>query len=243
MFDLHCHILPGVDDGAKDKKESEKMLRIAYKEGIRKIVATPHYYCGMEAGELEKRTAAYQWLCSRAAEVSSDMEIYLGAEIYYESGILDELKMGRVPTVNDTRYVLVEFPVNIDYNYIFHAVQNLQYIGFRPVLAHIERYDALQREERVSSLVDSGVYMQVNASSVSGKNGWSTKKYLLRLMKLDLIHLIGTDAHSSAKRQPLMRDCINYIDKKMGRSYRDRICYDNPARIVKGEYLSGESYN
>lgn len=243
MFDLHCHILPGVDDGAKDKKESEKMLKMAYRQGIRKIVATPHYYCGMEEGELEKRAAAYQWLCSLAAQISSELEIYPGAELYYESGILDELKVGRVPTLNNTTYVLVEFPVNIDYNYIFHAVQNLQYTGFRPVLAHIERYDALRNEERVSALVDSGAYMQVNAGSVSGKNGWSTKRYLLRLMKSNLIHLIGTDAHDPDRRQPLMQDCINYIDRKMGRDYRDRICYDNPSRIVKGEYLSGESYN
>ena len=243
MFDLHIHILPGVDDGAKDKKESEEMLRIAYREGIRKIVATPHYCCRMKEEELEKRVVAYRWLCSKAAEISSEIEIYLGAELYYESGILEELKQGRAPTLNHTRYVLTEFSVSADYNYIFHAVQNLQYAGYRPVLAHIERYDALQKEERISALVDSGAYMQVNAGSVSGRNGWSTKRYLLRLMKSDLIHLIGTDAHSSVGRQPLMKECADYIDKKMGQKYRNRICYDNPSRIIKGEYLSGESYN
>lgn len=238
MIDIHCHILPGVDDGAKDEQESEQMLKIAYAEGIRKIVATPHYYAGIDSGELEKREKAFEKLKVLAKKTASDLEIFPGAEIFYESEILDELRQGKVPTLNHTRYVLVEFPTDIDYSYIFHAVQNLQYTGKRPVIAHIERYDALKSEAHVRSLVETGAWMQVNAASLTGHRSWSTRRYLLKLMRLGLVRVIGTDAHGSNHRPPKMQECAAYLEKKLGRELRDLLCCGNAAKIVKGEYIS-----
>lgn len=238
MIDIHCHILPGVDDGAKDELESERMLKLAYAEGIRKIVTTPHYYAGIEDSDLEKREKALERLKVLAKKTASDLEIIPGAEIFYESEILEELKRGKVPTLNNTRYVLVEFPTDIDYSYIFHAVQNLQYVGTRPVIAHIERYDALKSERHVQSLVETGAWMQVNAASLTGHRSWSARRYLLKLMRRGLVHAIGTDAHGADHRPPKMRECAEYLEKKLGPEMKELLCRGNAARIVKGEYIS-----
>lgn len=238
MFDVHCHILPGVDDGAEDEDESLQMLTMAYKDGIHRILATSHYYCGMPARELEKREKAYLRVCDLAHRVSDDLRIYPGAEVFYENDILDELKEGKVPTLNHTKYILVEFPVDIDYSYIFHGIQKIRYLGYLPIVAHVERYASLVNMERVESLVHAGACIQANAASVMGNSGWRVKRYLLKLMKAGLIQMIGTDAHGTGRRRPLMQDCRSYLGRKLGEDYSREICCENAARIVKGDYIS-----
>ena len=118
-------------------------------------------------------------------------------------------------------------------------MQNLQYAGYLPVIAHIERYQGMKKEEQVAELAGMGACMQVNVSSVMGKAGWSTRWYLLKLMRHGLIHVLGTDAHGATHRRPEMRDCLSYIDKKIGKTYREEISTINPSRIIRGEYISG----
>lgn len=233
MIDIHTHILPEIDDGAANEETAFQMLRKAYEEGTKVLVATPHYHHGMDFSWEEKRQSAWKDMCSMAAEISSDLQILLGAEIFYESGILEDLKSGKPLSLNHTRAVLVEFSMDTSYVYIKNAVLNLQGIGFLPILAHIERYPALARIERVEELVDMGMKVQANADSITGKNGWRIKRYLMKLMQEELIDFAATDAHDLKRRPPGMDSCMKYLERKVGSEYSRRLCTDNAKRLLE----------
>lgn len=237
MIDIHCHILPGVDDGASDEQETKDMLLMAYREGVRSIIATSHYHGGMGKDEWIRREKALATTVSLAQEIASDFRIFPGSEIYYSQEVVEELKCGKVWTMNNSRYILVEFPVYAEFTYIRQAVQNLQYAGYLPILAHIERYVSLKELENVEELVDMGIYLQVNAGSVIGKDGRKVKKYILRLLQEQYIHFIGTDAHGSTQRRPLIKKCAAYISKKTDEAYCLRICRKNAEKIIRREYI------
>ena len=236
MIDVHCHILPGVDDGAKNLAETEEMLRTAYSEGIRKIVATPHFSEGMTEDLRQRKKNAYAATARLARKIAQDFEILPGGELFYSEGAVAELKAGRIWTMNHSRYVLTEFPIFANFTYIRQAVQNLQYAGYDPILAHIERYASLADEEAILTLREMGVLLQVNASSLMIKAGWKERRRLLHLLKKKYIHLIGTDAHGSRRRRPLMRDCAAYIEKKTDRSYCLELCEKNAEKIIRREH-------
>ncbi|MGI6012354.1 MAG: CpsB/CapC family capsule biosynthesis tyrosine phosphatase [Ruminococcus sp.] len=239
LIDIHSHILPGVDDGARDEGETRAMLKIAYEEGIRIMFATSHYHSGMGKNTWEKRSAALEKTRKIAKEIAEDFRIAAGAEIFYSEDIIEELIKGNVWTLNGSRYVLVEFPVYEDYAYIRRGLQNLQYHGFCPILAHVERYDALKKEEWVEELVSMGICLQANAGSVLGKDGTKVRKYLLYLMENEWIHFIGTDAHGKDRRRPQMAKCASYIEKKIGRAYCLKICRENARKVIRREYING----
>lgn len=235
MIDIHTHILPGIDDGAADEEMAFRMLRKAYEEGTKVLVATPHYHHGMDWSWEEKRQSAWENLCSMAADIGSDLQILLGAEIFYESGILEDLKNQRALSLNRTRAILVEFSMDTSYVYIKNAVLNLQAMGWIPVLAHIERYPALARIERVEEMADMGVGLQANADSITGKNGWKIKRYLMKLLQEELIDFVATDAHDLKRRPPGMEYCANYLKRKLGSEYFRKLCIDNAKRMLEME--------
>lgn len=238
MIDIHSHILPGIDDGSGSMEETAKMMEIAVQEGIDVIIATPHYEVGLGEGQMEKYAIACQKMEQYLQEHPVPLQIYCGNEIYYSEGVVEALQNGEICTMNESRYVLVEFPVYESYQYIERAIYNLQNAGYWVIIAHAERYSALQDMKRIRFLVKMGVYVQVNASSVIGKSGWKIKAFCLQLMKQDLIHFVATDSHGSKHRRPLIQECLEYIDKKMGSRYRKKISETNPQKIIKGEIIS-----
>ena len=169
--------------------------------------------------------------------MSPRLKLYLGEELYYDSKMVQRLREGRALTLNGTQYVLAEFPVYVDYPYIRQAVQDLWAAGYLPVLAHIERYEALKKMDRVEELVELGAYIQVNAESVIGKAGFRTKHYLMKLIKKDLVHFVGTDAHNISSRPPQMKACAAYLKKKAGAEKAQMLCSRNAKKILKGEKI------
>ena len=144
MTDVHCHILPGVDDGAKDAMETRSMLEMAWNEGIRTIFATSHYDSEMGTGIWKRRKEALEQTRRMAAEISPELKIASGAEIFFSEKAVEELEKGRIWTMNQSRYVLVEFFPGEEFFYIQRGLQTLQYKGFWPILAHVERYSSDQ---------------------------------------------------------------------------------------------------
>lgn len=237
LFDVHCHILPGVDDGARTENSTKRMLKFAAREGTNTIIATPHFNYGTDFEQTKEIYAKYKMVRAWWKHISPKKELYLGSELFYSESILDALRKGQALTMNGTKYVLVEFPIYAEYGYIEHAVQRLLYAGYLPILAHIERYKSLRKKGRVQQLVDMGAYMQVNTSAIIGKHGILTKWYLLKLIKHRLVHFIGTDAHGSHERKPEMRECVEYLKKKIGKRETRRIVERNPQKMLKGEKL------
>ena len=229
LIDVHNHSMPGVDDGSQDSDMTFQMLQMAYEEGIRAVILTPHYKSTMSDETTQKRYAAYRKACLMAEKVSPRLKLYLGEELYYDSKMVQRLREGRALTLNGTQYVLAEFPVYVDYPYIRQAVQDLWAAGYLPVLAHIERYEALKKMDHVEELV--------NAESVIGKAGFRTKHYLMKLIRKDLVHFVGTDAHNISSRPPQMKACAAYLKKKAGAEKAQMLCNRNARKILKGEKI------
>ena len=114
LIDVHNHSMPGVDDGSQDPDMTFQMLQMAYEEGIRAIILTPHYKSTMDPDTTQKRYRGYRKACMVAEKVSPKMRLYLGEELYYDSRMVQRLREGRALTMNGTQYVLVEFPVYVD---------------------------------------------------------------------------------------------------------------------------------
>lgn len=241
IIDIHSHILPGVDDGAKSLDEALQMLEIAMQEGIEAMIATPHYEVGMKKGYVKKCLDVYAKLQENILTKELPIQLYLGNEIYYSESVLELLQKGEINTINSTPYVLVEFPIHIGQQSMERALNNLFYAGYWPIIAHAERYSVLRDIDKVSNLVRSGVYIQVNADAILGEEGWTTKRFCRRLMKKGLMHIVATDAHRANRRKPIIKECLEYIEKKYGKDYRKQVSEDNPLKILKGEKIGGKN--
>ena len=136
IIDVHAHILPGVDDGSENWNESIEMLRMAYEQGIRTIIATPHYHQGQDIERLKETTGI---LRQEAQKLDPEYGIFLGQELMDSEGILDELRKGRALTMAGSRYVLIEFLPNVSYSRLYQRLRQLQGAGYIPILAHAER--------------------------------------------------------------------------------------------------------
>lgn len=233
-IDMHCHILPGVDDGAKNVAEMEAMLRIAYKEGIRCIIATPHYHPkrGKESQEVLVRRAIA--LREKAHEIDKNFRIYLGTEIYFGQDIIQKLKDKQILSMNRRNYVLVEFSVSESFSYIQQSLQQIQFSGFEVILAHVERYQCLTKNpELAMQLWEMGIHLQINAGSICGDSGRKIKKFVLQLMDEDLVFCVGTDAHGAKNRPPHMKKAAENVQKKYGKEYARRIFFSNAKEMLK----------
>lgn len=237
-YDIHCHILPHVDDGSKSTDMSRDMLRIAYKNGIRHIVLTPHYMIGRFEGESQDIYQEYRLFLEKIQDDFPDMEFFFGREIFFGEDIIELLDEKVTSTINDTDYALIEFHPSAGADYIAQSLYKVENAGYTPILAHIERYpDLLKNVKMIEQIVESGAYVQVNASSVAGKLGMGVKHQLIKLMKKGLVHFVATDAHSNRSRGPYLDECVKYITKKLGEDYVEELLIENPRKMLNNEYL------
>lgn len=237
FIDLHCHILPGVDDGASSRSQSIEMLKIAYDNGFRTICATPHYRQRRFVNDIEKLKDEVRWLQQEAIRLKIPVKICLGNEIYYCQELLENLEIGKCLPLAGTKYVLVEFHPAVDYIYLQRGLKEIRLGGYRPILAHIERYDCMYKDgvAYAEELMDMGVVIQVNASSL--KDGFKTSRFVKKLLKYELVQLIATDSHSDGTRSPNIESCVSYITKKYGQDYVEDLLHHNPKKILENEYL------
>ena len=234
FFDMHCHILPETDDGAKDLAETRLMLRKAYDEGIRYIIATPHCHPRRGGAAPDVLRSRLRLVREEAAQISSEMKIWLGTEIYFGQDIPELLAEKRVLTMNGSRYVLVEFSPSDPYDHICQGIQQLQMKGYEVILAHIERYHCMYDDMAdAEHLTDMGVRIQVNAGSITGQSGWKAKRFVKKLLERELVFCVGTDAHDAKKRPPQMRKAAAYVAKKYGKDYARRIFFSNPRVMLR----------
>lgn len=236
FVEMHCHILPGVDDGARTMDEALELLRMEAAQGVRQVILTPHYRMGYFETPREEIRKIYQKLCGRVSCEGIPVTCYLGCELHKTADILQFLEQDPGFRMADTSYVLLEFSGNDTFHTIRNYTAGLLNNGYRPVLAHIERYRELDTE-RVQELIELGACMQVNAESVMGRNGWKARRFCHRLLKLDRVHFVGSDAHDSKKRPPCLGICAAYLKKKFGTEQTMRLLSENPQKLLKNEYI------
>lgn len=234
ITDIHCHILPGVDDGAKSMEQSMEMVDIAYENGIDTIIATPHHMPegrNVSPSGIKERVAKLQ---AYADEQDYDMTILPGNEIYYHSDVAEMLDEKQICTLAGSSCVLVEFSPMDESRYIRNSLAELQNMGYDPIVAHVERYMSLLKApfEKIQELRDMGILIQVNANSVMGGFGKPTKNIVDKLLKNRLVDFIGTDAHSSGTRSPAIRGCVEYLNSKYPADYVEKLLYKNAEKYI-----------
>lgn len=233
-IDMHCHILPHVDDGAKDMEETVKMLKEAYEEGIRYIVATPHQHPKRGMATRSEIVEQLMRVRQEARKIDEKFKVFIGSEIFFGQDIPELLSQKQIPTMNAGDYILVEFSPTSEAAYIKQALQQLKMSGYEVILAHAERYECVRDDFSLAEyLFDMGIHLQVNAGSIIGNNGRAVKKFVKSLLEVEMVFCVGTDAHDCEKRAPHMQKAAHYVEKKFGKEYARRIFFSNAARMLK----------
>ena len=232
-IDMHSHILPGMDDGSRSMEQTLRMLETAVSEGITTMMATPHNMPGKGCPPVSVVRRKVDELRRTVEQEGIPLEILAGTEYYYREEVLDILDSEDAVTLGNSDCVLVEFEPLAERNYIRNALRNILGLGYRPVIAHVERYAKLMEDASVLfDMRKNGVLVQVNAMSVTGDNGRQAKKDVKGLLKKRLVDFVATDAHSDGRRAPFMRKCADVLYKKCGAEYADRLLFGNAEMIL-----------
>ena len=233
LINVHTHILPGVDDGADDLEEALKMLELEYQDGVRTIFATPHYRKGMFECFGNQITKQYELVKKEASKRWKDLQIILGCEFHANMDMVNLLYENSQFAIVNSRCVLTEFSELSELSFIQERCYTLLSSGYDPIIAHAERYHALYNKfDVIEQLTDMGVYIQLNARRIMGKDGFGMKRFCKKMMKKDLLHFVGDDAHNMEDRKPAMGKCAEYIEKVMGADYAKKVLMDNPKNLI-----------
>ena len=239
MVDIHCHILPEVDDGAWDMEAAVAMAHLARDCGVKKIITTPHFKGeprSLEAIGLFQHQR--RLLQSRLKREKVDVELLPGAEVLCVPQTLELARTGRLPTLGMGRYVLTEFYFDASAGFMDETLCAMQELGYLPVVAHPERYGAVQRDPELSrSWFHRGIVLQVNKGSVLGAFGRRAEDTAVRMLYRGHVHIIASDAHSPEVRttdlEPVRRWCMDHL----GQEYTKILLEDNPGRVAAGKSM------
>ncbi|WHY00425.1 CpsB/CapC family capsule biosynthesis tyrosine phosphatase [Neobacillus sp. DY30] len=240
MIDVHCHILPGVDDGAQSLSDSLNMARKAVEQGIHTIVATPHHLNNSYENPKKSILEKVELLNKALLEEKIELEIVPGQEVRIHGEMVEGYEAGQILSVNHTPYLLVELPSKHVPRYTEKLFYDLQMSGLIPVIVHPERnQEIIERPELLYQLVKKGALTQVTAASVCGDFGKKIKNFSLQLIEANLTHLIASDAHNITSRGFKMREAYGNIQKWYG---NEMLYYfeENAALIIEGKHVYKE---
>ena len=241
FIDLHSHIAWDVDDGIKTKEDAIKALEQAKEDGIVGICSTPHVICG------KTDTNAFQNILLRQQELMEiarkmGVYIYSGAEMFMNIDFLDSLDNGIFQTLNESRYMLVEFDLSRDIHYISYIDEYLDELfcrGFIPIIAHVERFFPTGLDlEMVENWLEMGCLLQTNRTSLMGFQGKVIQRNAHHLVKNKKIHLIASDTHRTVgNRIEKLSDAYQVVIKLTDTEYADQLFLRNPLIILDDEVL------
>ncbi len=218
MIDLHCHILPGIDDGAQNLDISLAMARIAVDDGIRIIACTPHIYPGLYMNDTAGIKAARDALQSVFDEQGIPLTLTTGADVHLVPGLLDGLRSGAIPSLHDTRYLLLEPSHHVAPPRFAESVFQLVAAGYTPVITHPERLSWVEDHfETFAALTQQGAWMQVTAGALTGSFGPRIKYWAEKFVGEGLTHILATDAHTNGRRRPVLSEARDMAEHMLGK--------------------------
>lgn len=233
LADIHCHVIPYVDDGAVNMEEALAILRMQRDQGVRVVCATPHLRKGMFETPDEDIIRHFKELKIRAKEEGIDMLFALSREYHADALFEEKLENKEIIPMGAGNVILTEFSHAHTMRQIRGTLELIRMKGYRPLIAHIERYPALYGDlDKVQRLKDNGALVQVNAGAILGRGGSKQEAWTKKLLKNRLADVIGSDAHGTDFRPPELLECANYVGKKYGEEYANRIFYSNPLKIL-----------
>ena len=233
MIDIHSHILPLVDDGPKKLASSVAIVRKLVEQGVTDIIATPHYVAETNFVSPKAQNQRVLAVVKKAVAVEGlKVNIYLGNEIYIDDKITALLEAGKLSTLADSEYLLVELPLDEEFPNYKDILRDLLESGYRVILAHPERYTLVQKDFSIlDELHELGILFQCNIASILGKYGKGAKKTVKKIIKKNLVFAFGSDIHHASKT-----DYIALSQKKLAKYYSEselkRLLVTNPGKII-----------
>ncbi len=237
FVDIHCHILPGLDDGPESVEESIRMLDIAKEDGITDIVASPHIFKGV----YENTVSGIMEALEELRPESPGTRLYAGADLRIGRNLVKKIEEGEIPLINDKNYLLLELPTYSipPLRELENVIHSLKIRGFTPIITHPERNAAiLSNMDVMAKLSDFGVAFQLTAMSITGNFGGEVQRASLRMIKERYIHLVASDAHDSVKRPPVLSRAYEVVSKKFGEEAAQRFFISNPLAVINGEEMA-----
>lgn len=233
MIDIHCHILPGVDDGPKDWDAALNLLRAAEADGTTGMVATSHVVDRLDTAMEKLYTDVFTELKGRAAEAGIGLKLWLAGEVHCQTAFAPTSPLA---TFNHNgKYLLVELPmaqVPADFK---DLIFNLELEGIVPILAHPERNAVLmQKPAMVHDWIERGILMQINAGSLLGRFGRPSQQMAVTMLDHNWVHFVASDAHSTRSRPPGLSEAYAIIEKKYGRHKAQALFLRHPLAAVEG---------
>lgn len=229
MTDIHCHILPLVDDGSSSFEESLQMVEKHLSQGVTSIILTPHFRKKSFEENDERVVSVFEDFCKKVKEAGFNVNLYLGREITVYDGFLKDIEEGKFLSLANGKFVLLEFPYEREVD-IEEICYNVRLLGFIPVIAHVERYSYFRNEENVSRVRNGGAVIQVNASAVVGKSFGAENKFVKKLLKKKLVDVVASDYHFM--REDHIGLAYKKVKSKYGEEYADLIFEKNPNYIT-----------
>ncbi|MEH7159003.1 tyrosine-protein phosphatase [Neobacillus drentensis] len=240
MVDLHCHILPGVDDGARDLSESVKMAKKAIEQGIHTIVATPHHLNNRYENPKQSIIDRVEELNRALREEKIDLTVLPGQETRIYGEMVAGYEAAEILPINHTQYVLIEFSSSQVPRYTEKLFFDLQTKGLVPVVVHPERnQQIIEQPEILYNLVEKGALTQVTAASICGDFGKKIKTFSLQLIEANLTHFIASDAHNTVNRTFKMRAAFDLVQNKYGNDYM-YLFQENSELVIEGGHVYKE---
>lgn len=219
FVDIHTHILPCLDDGAKDLNTSVCMVSMAEENGTSKVIVTPHFIEGSFDNTTKVVESNFNLLKLNLAYLKdkSNIDLFFGCEAFICPDLPELVKNKAIASLNNTSYVLVELPMMGIPTYTDEVFYHLELYGYKPVLAHPERNSELGGSiELLENLVRHGVFVQLNAGSLLGLHGKTIAKISHNFIKQGLVHFIASDAHSCGGRSPILSKAFKLVEKNYG---------------------------
>lgn len=238
MIDTHNHILPGVDDGAEFFEEAKEMIEMGMQNGTTAFVLTPHFIrhrdgSGFATEELYDRFALFS---SKIRDLFPTVKLFFGAENFVSDRFFHQIQERDFIPLNQTRYVLIEFDFYEQAFFAEHMVTELVKAGYRPILAHPERYHFLHRDPSLFAVLrERGCLFQMNAGSPFGVYGPQAEELSYWMLRKQMADCVGSDAHSPYHRTPDMSKLAALLSMQFSQKYEKRLMEINPERILAGQ--------
>lgn len=240
FYDIHCHVLPGVDDGAAFLEESLDMIGLAAETGTDGIVVTPHCnipgaFGNYRSDDLMRRIRE---LREAVREAEIPVRVYAGMEVYCTEDVVRLFKADKLMTINRSRYLLIEFDFGELPDFVERTAGELIALGVVPIIAHPERYDFFREDSACAHRLKSmGCLLQVNKGSLEGSSGRSIQDCAVHLLETRRADLIASDAHGPYTRTPQLDETFEYVCECFSPSYARRLLIDNPRLILQDRPL------
>lgn len=235
IIDMHCHILPALDDGPKSFNEAATALWAAKKQGVNQIILTPHHYPDHPL-PVDMIFRTKDKLEEIIRQHHMNIRIYPGQECLYHTELPALLDKGEVLTLAGSKYVLVEFLEEVSFRQILYGMRQLKEAGYEPILAHYERYRSLMQKGRIARLKDEGILLQMNFDTVQRQYGFLKRNPFHEDLRRGYVDFMASDCHGVKFRKYYIEPSIQWMEENLSKDSIEKILIENPKKILEHRY-------